>query len=105
MIDLAKHYISKKIELLKTEIIEKSAETSGSLILFATNVVILMFFFILLNLGIAFLIGEMLNKTSYGFLIVASFYLLLALFIFAFKKYLKLFIINTIIKFIDNKKL
>ncbi|WDF46025.1 phage holin family protein [Chryseobacterium sp. KACC 21268] len=103
MIDLVKRYISKKIELIKIEVIEKSAHTAGSVIIIAVAGTFISFFFLLLNLGIAFWIGEELNKLSFGFLIVASFYLLLAVIIFILKKYLKLFFVNLIIKVINIK--
>jgi len=85
-----KHFIHSNIELTKLKAIEKVAEIVSSLV---SNLIILLvvcIFFLIFNIGLSFYIGDLLQKTYYGFFIVSGFYALVALFLVMFK--------NTMIK-------
>ena len=60
------------------------------------------FFIILFNFGIAFLIGEALGNQSYGFLIVAGFYLLIMILVMVFKKKIVNSVADQVIKFLNH---
>ncbi len=102
MFDTLKEYISKRLDLLRLEAAEKSSLFMGIVAFLTIVLIAFSFFIILLNFGIAFLIGEALNNDSYGFLIVAAFYLLVMIIIFAFKKRITYFVANSIVKFINH---
>ena len=74
MLDLLKDYALKRVDLLKMEATEKGVLTVSTIILSVVMAVFALFFLILLNIGIALLIGSALDSNAYGFLIVAGFY-------------------------------
>lgn len=98
MIETLKRFVLKRIELLKIEAIEKASLSASKVTYIIILLVAFAFFIILFNFGIAFLIGKELNNYSYGFLIVAAFYLLLIIFTIILKKLIINSIANKIIK-------
>lgn len=98
MIETLKRFVLKRIELLKIEAIEKASLSASKVTYIIILLVAFAFFIILFNFGIAFLIGKELNNYSYGFLIVAAFYLLLIIFTIILKKWIINSIANKIIK-------
>lgn len=102
MFETLKEYLSKRLDLIKLEATEKSSLFMGIVAFLTVVMIAFSFFIILFNFGIAFLIGEALNNTSYGFLIVAAFYLILLIIIFTQKKKITHYIANSIIKFINH---
>ena len=90
------------IEIAKLKFVDKSSDVASKLISRLILLVILSFFVIILNIGIALWLGEIIGKNYFGFLAVASFYGLL-LIIFAvmqpiFKRRIKNSIISQILK-------
>lgn len=61
-------------DLAKLKTIDKTSGVVSSLILHAVVLLVLMSFLLFLNLGLAFLLGEILENTFYGFLVVSAFY-------------------------------
>lgn len=102
MIETIKEYVSKRIDLLKIEATEKSSLSAGVITYFVTMLVAFGFFIILFNFGIAFLIGEALGNQSYGFLIVAGFYLLIMILVMVFKKKIVNSVADQVIKFLNH---
>jgi membrane-bound ClpP family serine protease len=99
LIDRIKSYVETRIDLLRLKAIDKSSSILSLVI--SLFIVILFGFlaFILLNVGIALLLGDLLGKSYYGFLIVAVFYLITGLVIFKFHdKWIKTPIANSMIK-------
>lgn len=92
-------YLETKTELWKLKVADKTSEivssaTSGMVITLA-----FLFFFALLNIGIALWIGDSMGKSYSGFFIVAGFYALVALIIYAFRgTWVKTPISNAIIR-------
>ncbi len=86
-------------ELSKLKILETSIQVVTSL-LSGLGVALMMSFFVLvLNIGIALFLGELLGKLYYGFFIVAAFYLLVGIiFKLLLYKWLKNPISNFLIK-------
>ncbi|WP_294301607.1 phage holin family protein [uncultured Chryseobacterium sp.] len=102
MIETIKEYASKRIDLLKIEATEKSSLSAGVITYFVIMLVAFGFFIILFNFGIAFLIGEALGNQSYGFLIVAGFYLLAMILVMVFKKKIVNSVADQVIKFLNH---
>jgi hypothetical protein len=102
MIETIKEYASKRIDLLKIEATEKSSLSAGIITYLVLMLVAFGFFIILFNFGIAFLIGKALGNSSYGFLIVAAFYLVVMIMIMAFKKKLVNYVADQVIKFLNH---
>ncbi|WP_292011156.1 phage holin family protein [Chryseobacterium sp.] len=102
MIETIKEYASKRIDLLKIEATEKSSLSAGIITYLVVLLVAFAFFIILFNFGIAFLIGNALNNTSYGFLIVAAFYFVVMIIIIIFKNKLVNAVADNVIKFLNH---
>lgn len=102
MLDLVKEYTSKKLTLLKMEATEKSSVTAGTVTYLTLAAVAALFFIILLNIGLGFLIGTWVDNYGYGFLILAGFYLLLILIVFAARNAIKAAVANKIIKSLNS---
>lgn len=102
MIETIKEYASKRIDLLKIEATEKSSISAGVIAYLVILLVAFGFFIILFNFGLAFLVGKALNNTSYGFLIVAAFYLFIMIVIIIFKKRIVNMVANKVIEFLNH---
>jgi hypothetical protein len=99
LIDRVKSYVETRIDLLRLKAIDKSSSILSLVI--SLFVVILFGFlaFMLLNVGIALLLGDLLGKSYYGFFIVAAFYIITGLVIYKnHDRWIKTPIANTMIK-------
>ncbi len=94
-----KEYAETRLALMKLIAINKS---SGFFSTFVTMLILLMIFFTVIfcvSIGLALLIGEWVGGASYGFFIVAGFYLILGLILFANRgRLLKTPVSNKLIK-------
>lgn len=86
LIDKSKKYFISSFELFKLSALDRSSEIFAVLIYWLVIFITLTVFTVMINIGIAIWLGELIGKTSIGFFIVAGFYLLIALFIFIFKQ-------------------
>jgi len=86
LIEKGEQYGKTTIELLKLKTLDKSADVASTLISWAVVIVFAVLFFLILNIGIALWLGEMLGKSYYGFFAVAGFYGLLALIFALFRE-------------------
>jgi hypothetical protein len=99
LFDIAKEYITLKLSLIKLKAVDKISGTISAIVSATIMILLLSLFFLFLNLGLAFLIGESLGRISYGFLIIAGFYVLLALLAKWFvNRWLKKRVANSLIK-------
>ncbi|HEY3372900.1 MAG TPA: hypothetical protein VGK10_18770 [Prolixibacteraceae bacterium] len=88
LLEKGEQYGKTTIELLKLKTLDKSADVASTIISWAIVVVFTVLFFLILNIGIALWLGELLGKSYYGFFAVAGFYALLALFFAIFREQL-----------------
>ncbi len=88
LLNKSKKYIDTNIELYKLIALDKSTDVISSLIYRLIIFIVFTVFTVMFNIGIAYWLGEILGHVSYGFFIVAGFYLILALFIYLFKEQL-----------------
>jgi hypothetical protein len=99
LIDIATDYGETSIELVKLKVLDKTTDIVSSLIPLSIVVMFVMSFFLFLNLGIAFWLGDILGKTAFGFLVVAGFYIFIAIFIRLFLyKWIKRFVGDYLVK-------
>lgn len=78
-------YVKTNIELLRLKAISKSADMLSSAAAVLILSIIVLMLVILLNIGLALWIGDLMGKSYYGFFAVALFYLVVGLILFAFQ--------------------
>ncbi len=91
-------YTKNGAELYKLKAIDKSADVISTLISRLAVMILIMLFFLILNIGVALWISEILGKIYYGFFSVAGFYALAGIVLYAFRnKWIKTPLRNSII--------
>lgn len=70
----AKDYAGNRFELLKLKAIDKTSTVASAVITGIALLIVGLIFFIVLNIGIALLIGDLVGKSYWGFLILALVY-------------------------------
>jgi uncharacterized membrane protein len=88
LIEKGEQYGKTTLELLKLKTLDKSADVVSNLVSWLVVLVFAVLFFLILNIGIALWIGDLLGKSYYGFFVVAGFYALLAVIFAVFRKQL-----------------
>ncbi len=102
MVKILKDYIENHVELLKLDATEKTLKIIGiSVPLFLISIMG-SFFIILLNIGLALLLGKWVNNYALGFFILSGFYLLMIILAFVFRNHIKNFITNKAIEAFFN---
>jgi len=90
LIDRATDYGKTSFELVKLKALDKTTDVVSSVVPMLVIVVLVITFFLFLNLGLAIWLGELMGKMYLGFLAVAAFYLLTGLiFHFFLEKWIK----------------
>lgn len=98
LFEKAEDYSKTTIKLFKLNAIDKSAEVVSSLALRATIFMVFALFTLIINIGIALWIGELLGKSYYGFFVIAGFYAIIGMLLFAFgHQWIKMPLSNSII--------
>ncbi len=98
LFEKAEEYVKTNIEIAKLKATDKVASIVSSLVAKMAILISVFFFLLMLNIGIAFWLGVLLGQTHYGFMVVASFYAILVLFLYIFRdKLIKTPINNSII--------
>jgi len=82
----AEDYGRTTIELFKLNAIDKSANIFSSLAAQLTIIIIATLFILIVSIGVAFWIGDLLGKTYYGFFVVAGVYALVGLLLYIFRR-------------------
>ncbi len=99
LVERVRNYVETRIDLLRLKAIEKSSSLVSVLFSVIILAILGLMTIVLLNIGLAFLIGECLGKIYYGFFIMAGFYILVGLILYSFRnKWLKNPIINMMVK-------
>ncbi|HZL08967.1 MAG TPA: hypothetical protein VFC65_03130 [Prolixibacteraceae bacterium] len=88
LIEKGEQYGKTTLELLKLKTLDKSADVVSNLVSWMIVFVFAVLFFLILNIGLALWIGELLGKSYYGFFVVSSFYAFLAIVFAIFRKQL-----------------
>lgn len=102
--DHVKDYITTKVEITKLRLAEKTSLTIGNII--AALVVAVLFLFVILfgSIAGAWALSDYIGKNYAGFLIVAGFYLLVAIIVWLARgKLIRFPVMNAIIKMLHKK--
>lgn len=102
LLEKAEQYSTDTFELLKLKSIDKAADLASSMASRLLLIIAISLFMLTLNIAVALWIGDSLGKNYYGFLIVAAFYLLIAIIIYIVHPRIKTNMQNSIIKQILN---
>ncbi len=106
LFEKAENFSKTTIELFKMNAIDKSAEVASTLAVHLVISMVVALFTLIINIGIALWIGEMLGKYYYGFFIVGAFYIFLIILLYTFRnQWIKYPISNSIISQILKEKL
>lgn len=94
-----KEYLNTRYELAVLKVSDKSSTILSSLITYVVVAIIGMFFLMFVSIGVALLISEALGSAFSGFLIVAGFYLLIAIILLVMKdRLIKMPLLNMFVK-------
>ncbi len=103
LFERTKDYVETRSDLFKLKAIKKSAEVGSSIISKVIIGSVFSIFLLMLNFGIAFWLGVLLDSTYLGFFALAGFYLIVGLVIYSNrKKLLRSPIADSIIKKIND---
>jgi Protein of unknown function (DUF1469). len=99
LLDRVRDYIDTRINLFKLKAIDKTSGILSSIASIICVLLIAFIFIVLLNIGIALLLGDLLGKAYYGFFIVAAFYAIIGIILYSSRdKWIKTPIINGLVK-------
>jgi hypothetical protein len=79
-------YGKTSLELLKLKTLDKTSDVASNLVSWLVVIIFAVLFFLILNIGVAIWLGEMLGKPYYGYFTVAGFYLVLTVVFGIFRK-------------------
>jgi hypothetical protein len=85
LIEKAEIYSKTTFELCKYNTIYKAADVFSSLAIKLVITIVLVLFSLMLNVGIALWIGQLLGNSYYGFFVIAAVYLFIGLVIYLFR--------------------
>lgn len=88
LIEKGEQYGKTTLELIKLKTLDKSADVVSGLVSWLIVFIFATLFFLILNIGMALWIGDLLGKSYYGFFVIAGFYAVLALVFSVFRKQL-----------------
>lgn len=86
LIEKGEQYGKTTLELLKLKTLDKSADVASNLVSWLIVLIFAVLFFLILNIGVALWLGELMGKPYLGFFVVSGFYGLLALIFGIFRK-------------------
>lgn len=103
LLERAEDFTKTNIDLIKLKAVDKVSDGASSAASKVAGFFFFMFFFSMLSIGLSLLVGELLDRTWLGFMIVAGFYGILAAVLFFVKQnWLKKMVGNSIIKSMLN---
>lgn len=98
LIERIESYSKTTIDLIKLKTVDKIAVIASNIALGVIIFILTFFFLMILNLALAFWLGDLLGSIHQGFFVVAGFYVLLIIVFLVFKKQIvKTPLTNTII--------
>jgi hypothetical protein len=99
LFERAEDYSKTSLELLKLKALDKSSGVAAACMARGMVCIVLILFILMMSLGVALWLGDLLGKTWYGFIIVAAFYGIKAFVLYFFMgKWLRKVFGNFIIK-------
>ncbi|MDD4149227.1 MAG: hypothetical protein PHE33_04300 [Bacteroidales bacterium] len=108
LIQALESYVKSKLELLRLKATAKFTEIVSAIMLKLFVVIVVSLMSILINIGIALWIGELMGEFYWGFIIVSAFYVIIALLMIRLpnilKSTIKKFLISEMLSLIADKK-
>ena len=105
LFERAEDYTKTSMKLLKLNAVDKSAEIVSSLFSLLVVSMTVVLSIVIISLGVALWLGKLLGHTFYGFFIIGTLYMVLALLFRVFReKWFKYPISNSIIKQMMKQK-
>lgn len=99
LFERAEDYAKTTIKLVKLNAVDKSAEIVSSLFSLLVVSMTVVLSIIIISIGVALWLGKLLGDAFYGFFIIGTFYLLVAILLRVFREqWLKYPVSNSIIK-------
>jgi uncharacterized membrane protein YqjE len=99
LFEKASDYFETRLELFKLKAAEKTSDIVSELMSRMVLLAFVSIFIIMLNIGIALVLGEMMGNTYYGFFVLAGFYAIAGLVFYLFRnKWIEEPVSNVIIK-------
>lgn len=102
MVKILKDYIENHVELLRLDATEKTLKIIGVSVPLLIMTIMGSFFIILLNIGLALMIGKLIDSYALGFFILSGFYLLIMILAYFFRNNIKDAIIDKAIEAFFN---
>ncbi len=103
LIERTENFIKTSKELYRLRAIDKTSEIISGMASWLVIVIIFALFFMILNIGLALWLNEILGKPYYGFFVLSGLYAVLTLIILIFnKRWIKRPIRNSIISQLIN---
>lgn len=90
-------YGNTSITLLKLQTLDKSSDVVSTLVPRLCILIVTAMFILILSIGTALWLSDLLGKSYEGFFIVAGFYLIVALVLFSVRKWIKKRIGNLVV--------
>ena len=84
LLERASDYGTASYELVKLKAVDKTSDVVSSFIPHSVVIIMIASFFLFMNLGVAFWLGDLLGKLFYGFFVVAAFYVIIGIVIHFF---------------------
>lgn len=98
-------YVSTYLELTKAKVTQGASNAASAVTVLIGALFLGLFFFQFVFLGLAWWIGSLLNSTAAGYFIIAGFFLVIIIFLFALrKKYIAPLIRDAIIRIVYEQK-
>lgn len=98
----AEQYGKTSIELVRLKSIDKTTDVASTFFSRALLMIVVAFFTLTLTIAVSFWLGELLGKTYYGFLVMASVYAVVGLILFLCHPAIKARMANSILMQILN---
>ena len=99
LFERAEDYGKTTLKLLKLNAVDKSADVISSLLSTLVVIMTVVFSVLIISIGVALWIGEILGDAFYGFYIIGGLYAILAVLLYTFRdKWIKYPVSNSIIK-------
>ena len=106
LFERAENYSKTSLELLRLNAIDKSADLASSFTVQFVIIMVVALFTLVINIGVALWLGELLGKPYYGFFAAAIFYALVGILLYLFRKeWIKTPVSNSIIAQLMKQKL
>ncbi len=103
LLERAEDYTRTSFELIRLKAVDKISDGASSAASKIVAMFFFVFFFLMLSVGLSLLLGEVLGKAWYGFMVMAGLYgILFAVLFFVKHNWLKKIVGNSIIKSMLN---